>query len=39
MANTRIEKSFCRICSGICAMEVTIEDNKIRGFRGDKSDP
>lgn len=35
----RVEKSFCRICGGICAVEVTIKDGKIAKVRGDKSDP
>lgn len=39
MEAPRVEKSFCRICGGICAVEVTIDDNRIVQVRGDRSDP
>lgn len=32
-------KSFCRVCSAGCAIEVDIEDGKAVAVRGDKEDP
>lgn len=39
--STRIEKSYCRICPGLCGMSVTIDNttDRIVGIRGDKSHP
>ncbi|MCP4627423.1 MAG: oxidoreductase, partial [bacterium] len=33
------KKSFCRICTAYCAIEVDVEDNRIVRVRGDASDP
>ena len=33
------KKSYCRICSAYCAIEVDVEDNRIIRVRGDASDP
>ncbi len=33
------KKSYCRICTACCAMEVDVEDNRIVRVRGDASDP
>jgi anaerobic selenocysteine-containing dehydrogenase len=35
----RTAKSFCRICAGNCALLLTIEDDRVIGARGDKSNP
>ena len=35
--STRTARSFCRICAGNCALLVTIEDDRVTGARGDKS--
>jgi anaerobic selenocysteine-containing dehydrogenase len=32
------KKTFCRICSAHCALEVEIRDNQVFAIRGDKSD-
>jgi len=32
-------KSFCRICSGGCGMEMSIVDNRIESIIGDKEQP
>src|SRR5271157_3175412 len=37
--STRTARSFCRICAGNCALVVTIENDRIIGARGDKSNP
>ena len=37
--NTREATSFCRICAGLCALRLTIEDERIVAARGDKSNP
>src|SRR3974377_274172 len=37
---TREEKSYCRICSGLCGMLLTVEEKqKIVSIRGDKQHP
>jgi len=33
------KKSYCRICTSYCAIEVDVEDNRIVRVRGDESDP
>ncbi len=33
------KKSFCRICTASCAIEVDVEDNRIIKIRGDADDP
>ncbi len=33
------KKSYCRICTACCAIEVDIEDNRVIKVRGDASDP
>jgi len=33
------KKSYCRICTAYCAIEVDVEDNRILRVRGDASDP
>jgi len=38
-AGVRREKSYCRICSGLCGVEVDIADDRIVGIRGDKDHP
>jgi anaerobic selenocysteine-containing dehydrogenase len=36
----RVEKSFCRLCFGFCAMDVTIgDDGRVQSVRGDHSNP
>ena len=37
--STRTARSFCRICAGNCALLLTIEDDRVIGARGDKSNP
>ena len=37
MSETR--KSYCRICSAFCAIEVRIEDGRVTSVRGDPRDP
>jgi anaerobic selenocysteine-containing dehydrogenase len=32
-------KSYCRICSAFCAVDVRIEDGRVTSVRGDASDP
>jgi anaerobic selenocysteine-containing dehydrogenase len=32
-------KSFCRICSAFCALEVDVVEGRVRRVRGDASDP
>jgi anaerobic selenocysteine-containing dehydrogenase len=32
-------KTFCRICQGFCAVDVTLSDGRIEMIRGDRSDP
>lgn len=39
MSDVRIAKSFCRICQGYCAVEITVADGKITHVRGDDTDP
>lgn len=39
MSEARIAKSFCRICQGYCAVEITVADGKIVQVRGDETDP
>ncbi|MFL6606434.1 MAG: molybdopterin-dependent oxidoreductase [Steroidobacteraceae bacterium] len=38
-AAPRHARSFCRICAGNCALLLTVEDEKVIGARGDKSNP
>lgn len=33
------KKTYCRICPGFCAVDVTIEDGRAVDVRGDRSDP
>ncbi len=36
----RVEKSFCRLCLGMCGLDVTIDDDgKIASVRGDHDNP
>jgi anaerobic selenocysteine-containing dehydrogenase len=35
----RQERSYCRICSGMCGLIVTIADDRIVGVSGDKDHP
>jgi anaerobic selenocysteine-containing dehydrogenase len=32
-------KSYCRICTAFCALEVEIEDGRVTAVRGDRGDP
>ncbi len=32
-------KSYCRFCHAYCAIEVEVEDGRVRKVRGDRSDP
>jgi anaerobic selenocysteine-containing dehydrogenase len=32
-------KSFCRICSGVCGVVLTVQDGRIRSIRGDQDHP
>lgn len=34
-----VKKTYCRICPGFCAVDVTIEDGRAVEVRGDRSDP
>jgi anaerobic selenocysteine-containing dehydrogenase len=36
---TETRKTYCRVCQGFCAMEATVENGKVTGVRGDKSNP
>ncbi len=36
---TETRKTYCRICQGFCALEVTVEDGRVTKVRGDKSNP
>ncbi|RJG18914.1 molybdopterin-containing oxidoreductase family protein [Massilia cavernae] len=36
---TEIKKTYCRICPGFCAVDVTIEDGRAVDVRGDRNDP
>jgi anaerobic selenocysteine-containing dehydrogenase len=38
-SNTIETTSFCRICAGLCALRLTLEDGRIVAARGDKSNP
>ena len=38
-ANAREARSFCRICAGLCALRLTVEDGRIVSVQGDKSNP
>lgn len=36
----RVEKSFCRLCLGMCGLDVTIDDDgRVSGVRGDHDNP
>ncbi|MGE0383298.1 MAG: molybdopterin-dependent oxidoreductase [Gammaproteobacteria bacterium] len=37
--SARVERSYCRICSGLCGMQVTIENDRIAAVRGDRAHP
>ena len=32
-------KTFCRICTAYCAIEVDVADGRVQAVRGDASDP
>ena len=34
-----VHKSYCRICSGTCGIELEVENNKILQIRGDHDNP
>jgi anaerobic selenocysteine-containing dehydrogenase len=36
----RVEKSFCRLCFGLCGMDVTIDDDgRVASVKGDRDNP
>lgn len=36
----RVQKSFCRLCLGLCGMDVTIgDDGRVLSVRGDHDNP
>ncbi len=39
MGNVRTAKTFCKICSAYCGIEVDIDDEQILEIRGDQSHP
>jgi len=38
-SNAHDVSSFCRICAGLCALRLTLQDGRIVSVRGDKANP